>query len=624
MNHKEISPLNGRYAKYLTDVAGPKERLEAQLRLEYEWAKRMLKLLLPSETIEVPEFEITPELLARVAEIEAEVKHDVKAIERAIAEFFFPDHREVVHLFMTSEDTNASGNGEVMVKNTDIIKDALSELSSVLEELLVDMDYEVVARTHGQPACVTTYTRRLWKYWNEINLNREKIVDPTYVKFGGGIGDLDAMHHAVLFGDHDSLVQDFIEGRGYKRDEFTMQTSFYNHYAEHFDSLRRVCLFVTKILYDLWDGFSRGHFVIVTDGKQVGSSIFANKTNPANIEGGIGNLKIAIAGLNHLSNTLPTFRLERDLTDSTQLRNLPVVYAHMLLGLRIAMRDLRNIRPSEELISGEEVNQNAQTYSASIQTALRVLKLTKTVEEELAENNNVPIDFDPYEVLRKGTQGRARMTKLEMWDLCLPYFRLFNEVNMLSRIMNYSPPVVNINTSNVGKMYEYGRVFWEHGRGTNFTNIDVREPDADQTTVLSYKAHAVYCQLGKSTWVEDTALFIDGADVGVNVRWLLNTIDKHNGKNASFDVMMGRYVPDKNIVEIYTGRVAGTIGKFAGKGGFGFDAYFYPTDNPTKSLAESKPDRVNARWHVVQEIVTHGSYTTVDAVKSWDGEWQNE
>lgn len=599
-----ISPLDDRYSKMLTDIAGPKDRWIIQMKFEYDWARYMLRLLCPGKKKKILPFNITEEMYSTFLKIEKEKKHDVKAIELTVAKYFFPNHPEVVHIFLTSEDANAFGNAGVMLKNHALIMEELDSVRTVLLDLASDCDYDVLARTHGQPAGVTSYKRRFETYMAELGRMMSALVPPNHVKLGGGIGDLDAMRTVFPSMDCHDVVRKFLEDHDLRRDEFTMQTSLYNYYSEYFDALSRICIFMTKVYYDIWDGCSRDHFDIVVETETVGSSYFSNKINPANVEAGIGNLKTASAMFRHLSSTLPTFRNERDLTDSTQLRNIPVAQAHMILALKISLRDLCIIGPSKYLQSGKEVKCCAHTYSAVIQTALRVLILTR---------KDVKVNFDPYDVLRVGTQGKKKMTKQEMWDLCSPLFEPFGEKKILAGILR-----VNVfNTSNKGKMSELSRMF--ETRDLVFEKIDLAEPDASPDTIVSHKAFSAYSKVGVSVIVEDTSLDIEGR-CGVNIRWLMDSLDSEVGNDAKFTVKIGEYDSDNDCVKVYTGTVHGTICKPSGSGGFGFDPYFVP-NGESVSLAESKPDYSNARWLAVQAYLA-GEYDHVAPVKEWNGEWQ--
>eukprot|EP01090_Pellita_catalonica_P019054 TRINITY_DN6334_c0_g2_i4.p1 TRINITY_DN6334_c0_g2~~TRINITY_DN6334_c0_g2_i4.p1 ORF type:complete len:180 (-),score=24.38 TRINITY_DN6334_c0_g2_i4:545-1084(-) len=174
---------------------------------------------------------------------------------------------------------------------------------------------------------------------------------------------------------------------------------------------------------------------------------------------------------------------------------------------------------------------------------------------------------------------------------------------------------ISLNTSNAGKFKEFERMFKGHGWTLNHTSIDLEEIDADPIKVVAQKATAC----GDNIVVEDTSLDVEGADVGVNVRWLLDNLESISGKKALFRVLLGVKIGDK--VKIYKGEVQGKIVKSRGEGGFGFDPVFC-ADLTGKTLAESKPDTVNARALAVQNLVNGVVHSETAPITNWTGKWQ--
>jgi XTP/dITP diphosphohydrolase len=172
-----------------------------------------------------------------------------------------------------------------------------------------------------------------------------------------------------------------------------------------------------------------------------------------------------------------------------------------------------------------------------------------------------------------------------------------------------------INTSNAGKLKEFGRIFSGHGISLLSTAIDLREPEADPTTVIVVKAS----QVGQRTLVEDTALDVEGADVGINVRWLLDNLSNCIGRKAVWRVRLA--YREGNEVHIYKGEVRGTIVVSRGKEGFGFDPVFLPQDSD-QTLAENKPDTVNARSLAIDALIHKKNLETKKVIDNWSGPWQ--
>lgn len=174
---------------------------------------------------------------------------------------------------------------------------------------------------------------------------------------------------------------------------------------------------------------------------------------------------------------------------------------------------------------------------------------------------------------------------------------------------------LTLNTSNAGKFEEFTRLFAQYGIPLTATHIDLPEIDADPVTVVAQKASNV----PENVIVEDTSLEVEDAKVGINVRWLLDHLGDYEGKKATWTVLLA--VRNGDIVTIYRGEVFGRIVASSGKNGFGFDPVFLP-DGSDQTLAESKPDSVNARAKAVEALVKKQVYKQVPPIKEWHGKWQ--
>lgn len=191
---------------------------------------------------------------------------------------------------------------------------------------------------------------------------------------------------------------------------------------------------------------------------------------------------------------------------------------------------------------------------------------------------------------------------------------------ILSMSMSMNSIVIpnKLNTSNPGKLAEFKLLFTKYGHNITNTSIDLAEVDADALTVIVHKASSVNGANG-GVIVEDTSLDIEGEDVGVNIRWLLSNLDKYEGKKASWKVLLAFRHGDN--IYISQGLVTGQIVKQSGTSGFGFDPYFMP-DNATKTLAEYKPDSVNARALAVEAMINQKFEAVLPAIENWNGGWQ--
>lgn len=176
---------------------------------------------------------------------------------------------------------------------------------------------------------------------------------------------------------------------------------------------------------------------------------------------------------------------------------------------------------------------------------------------------------------------------------------------------------MKLNTSNQGKLEEFKRLFAKYGYELDVSNIDLKEIDADPISVVTQKA----TQAGEGILIEDTSLDIEGASVGVNVRWLLDHLSELKGRKATWTVLLAYRLGDKIL--IFEGKVNGKIVEGNGKGGFGFDPVFLP-DGATQTLAQAKPDEVNARAKAVQALIHGNVLTTRPLIENWKGPWQHE
>lgn len=197
--------------------------------------------------------------------------------------------------------------------------------------------------------------------------------------------------------------------------------------------------------------------------------------------------------------------------------------------------------------------------------------------------------------------------------LCCCFFTFIN--------VAYAQPteekIVKLNTSNLGKFNEFKRLFADHGYTLEMTYIDLKEVDADPITVIAHKAS----QVEEEVIVEDSSLEIEGALVGINVRWLLDNLSEYTGRKATWTVLLAYRSGDKIL--IYQGVVSGVIVEARGSGGFGFDPVFLPV-GATDTLAQSKPDTFNARAKAVNALVENNLFTEHPLIENWDGPWQHQ
>lgn len=386
-----VSPIDGRYrgktealAPYFSEYALMKYRV----RVEIEYFIALCELPLPQlSDFDSSLFSQLRDIYnqfseadaARVKEIESVTNHDVKAIEYFIKEQFdriggLDAFKEFIHFGLTSQDIN----------NTSfplMLKDSLNEVYiPMLEELISEVngyaeewkDIPMLAKTHGQPASPTRLGKevRVFSYRLEQQLKQLKNCTIS-AKFGGATGNYNAHHVAYPSYDWKAFGDRFVaEKLGLEREEYTTQISNYDNLAAVFDAMKRIHTIVIDLDRDFWQYVSMEYFKQKIKAGEVGSSAMPHKVNPIDFENSEGNLGIANAILEHLSRKLPISRLQRDLTDSTVIRNIGVPMAHALISFQSTLKGLRKLLLHEESIQRDLDNCWAVVAEA-IQTILR-------------------------------------------------------------------------------------------------------------------------------------------------------------------------------------------------------------------------------------------------------------
>lgn len=386
-----ISPIDGRYRnktnaldQYFSEFA----LIRYRVRVEVEYFIMLCQLPLP-QLVDFPET-LIPRLrqiyeafslkdAARVKEIEQVTNHDVKAVEYFIKEQFdaiggLDAYKEFIHFGLTSQDIN---NTSVPLS----IKEALfqvyypqfDELLAQLEEYAEAWkDIPMLAKTHGQPASPTRLGKEVEVFVYRLKQQYEMLKNcPITAKFGGATGNFNAHHVAYPQQDWREFGNRFVAERlGLQREEWTTQISNYDCLGALFDAMKRINTILIDLDRDIWQYVSMEYFKQKIKAGEVGSSAMPHKVNPIDFENSEGNLGMANAILEHLSQKLPVSRLQRDLTDSTVLRNVGVPLGHMLIAIQSTLKGLRKLLLNEEVIRRDLENTWAVVAEA-IQTILR-------------------------------------------------------------------------------------------------------------------------------------------------------------------------------------------------------------------------------------------------------------
>lgn len=386
-----ISPVDGRYRKVcapLADYFSEYALIRYRLRVEVEYFIALCRLPLPQlkdalsgdmeERLRKLYIEFTPEDAHKIKDIEAVTNHDVKAVEYYLKERFdelgLSAFKEFIHFGLTSQDIN---NTSVPMSVRDALHEvfipALEELVEKLRVLAKEWeDVPMLARTHGQPATPTRLGKEVGVYVYRLEEQIRQLREvPVSGKFGGATGNMNAHHVAYPGYDWPAFAAGFLKGSlGLQRETLTTQISNYDNLAALFDALRRVNTIILDLDRDFWMYISLDYFKQKIKAGEVGSSAMPHKVNPIDYENSEGNLGMANAIYGFLASKLPVSRLQRDLTDSTVLRNVGVPMAHSLIAVRSTLKGLGKLIINREAIH-DDLASHWAVLAEAIQTVLR-------------------------------------------------------------------------------------------------------------------------------------------------------------------------------------------------------------------------------------------------------------
>jgi len=405
-----LSPLDGRYASktdglrpWLSEAAFMKQRVQ----VEVHWLIALSQAKLP----DFPSFSANAEAVLlklvtdfsdsdaeRIKAIEAVTNHDVKAVEywmkeKVVGHAELEKASEFIHFACTSEDINNTSHG-LMLKGArqEVLLPKLRELLSALTNLaVINADVPMLSRTHGQPASPTTLGKEMANVAMRLQraiANIEKV--PLLGKMNGAVGNYNAHLSAYPDVDWEKFSKEVVEKRlGLEFNPYTIQIEPHDYMAELFDAIARANTILLDMNRDIWGYISVGYFKQKTKAGEIGSSTMPHKVNPIDFENSEGNLGIANALLKHLSEKLPVSRWQRDLTDSTVLRNLGTALGHSLLAYDSALKGLGKLETNPERLA-EDLNNCWEVLAEPVQTVMRRF--------------GVP---NPYEQLKELTRGKG-------------------------------------------------------------------------------------------------------------------------------------------------------------------------------------------------------------------------
>ena len=384
-----ISPVDGRYrrvaeplAEYFSEYALIKNRV----RVEVEYFIALCELPLPElkgvdpaifDTLRDIYRNFTTEDAERVKEIEKTTNHDVKAVEYLLKEKLsalgLDAYLEFIHFGLTSQDINNTSQ-PLMLREamTNVYIPALEELLDTLSSLAEEWHgIPMLAHTHGQPASPTTLGKEMLVFVERLDEQFEHLLDIAIsAKFGGATGGFNAHHVAYPEIDWVEFGNNFVDSLGLVRAQYTTQIEHYDNLAATFDALKRINTILTDLARDMWTYISMEYFRQQVKKGEVGSSAMPHKVNPIDFENAEGNFGVANAIYEHLSAKLPISRMQRDLTDSTVLRNVGVPVAHTLIGFASLQKGLGKVILNDAALAAD-LEDNWAVVAEAMQTILR-------------------------------------------------------------------------------------------------------------------------------------------------------------------------------------------------------------------------------------------------------------
>jgi adenylosuccinate lyase len=393
---KAISPIDGRYFSkvgFLSHYFSESAFIKYRLQVEVEYFIYLMENL--NEHVDIPIdklrdlYETFNELESlKIKVIESDTNHDVKAIEYylkyKLVELGLSEYTELIHFGLTSQDIN---NTAIPIMMNDWMEEFYLMKMNRLIDILFKLskiwnDIPMLAYTHGQSASPTKLGKEFMVYVQRLNIQVETLKNiPFTGKFGGAVGNFNAHHVAYPNIDWQIFADTFLEERlGLYRQKYTTQIEHYDLMCSIFDNIKRINTILIDMCRDIWQYISMDYFKLSYNDNEVGSSAMPHKVNPIDFENAEGNLGMANAILSHFSEKLPISRLQRDLTDSTVLRNIGVPMGHTHVAIESLLYGLILLEPNKDKMNSDLEN-NWMVVTEGIQTILRREKYEKPYEK---------------------------------------------------------------------------------------------------------------------------------------------------------------------------------------------------------------------------------------------------
>jgi len=404
-----VSPIDGRYGSKtsaLRSICSEFGLIRHRVLVEVRWLQALAN---QNEITEVPTLSgeansflnaivdnFSEDDAQRVKDIESTTNHDVKAVEYFLKEKIADNSElnainEFLHFACTSEDINNLSHALMLgAARNDVLLPMMDEVIAAISSLAQEQASQpMLCRTHGQPASPSTLGKEMANVVARLRRQRQQLEKVELLgKVNGAVGNYNAHLSAYPNVDWEAFAKQFVEALGLDWNPYTTQIEPHDYIAEYFDALARFNTIVLDFDRDIWSYISIGYFKQKTIAGEVGSSTMPHKVNPIDFENSEGNIGIANAILGHLSSKLPISRWQRDLTDSTVLRNLGVGIAHSLIAFQSTLKGISKLDPNSEKMNAD-LNDNWEVLAEPIQTVMRRYGIEK-----------------PYEKLKELTRGK--------------------------------------------------------------------------------------------------------------------------------------------------------------------------------------------------------------------------
>ena len=404
-----VSPIDGRYGRVTTSLRGICSEfglIRHRVLVEVRWLQMLAQ---NADITEVPALSTEANALLnriadnfsvddaqRVKDIERTTNHDVKAVEYFLKEKIADNSElmavnEFIHFACTSEDINNLSHALMLSATRDeVVLPLMDEVIKAISEIAHEQaEQPMLSRTHGQPASPSTLGKEMANVAFRMQRQRDQLAAvPLMGKINGAVGNYNAHLSAYPEIDWQGLAQQFVESLGLSWNAYTTQIEPHDYIAEYFDAMARFNTILLDFDRDIWSYISNGYFKQKTIAGEIGSSTMPHKVNPIDFENSEGNLGIANAILGHLAAKLPVSRWQRDLTDSTVLRNLGVGIAHTIIAYQSSLKGISKLEVNPETMAAD-LDANWEVLAEPIQTVMRRYAIEK-----------------PYEKLKELTRGK--------------------------------------------------------------------------------------------------------------------------------------------------------------------------------------------------------------------------